>query len=266
MTEPAQKSDRMKMLLIPVLGLVLLFALMGGDEETSAPSVQLINSPAESAVENRTSANDPPSDFLSDWPRKSLASIIAHNPFELKDPRAQLDIAFSQAGLTGDAVMTAITAKEFFPAPQLSVDEQDAVLQQMFAFLAPHHAAAEDERSNPDPDTEKAIRANPVMETSVESPVAVSQDEMPEPQSGHQRRLQLQQRLMTLRSEPVRMFMKTRHGNSALLGSRKVTQGELLEDGIRIAAIDREGITFEIVETSSVNQDTPADSEEQGVK
>ena len=76
---------------------------------------------------------------------------------------------------------------------------------------------------------------------------------------GSDQQIRLQQRLAQLQAEPVKMIMKTPHGNSALWGNRQVQEGELLEDGIRITAIDRDGIRFEIVESSTTTPSTPDD-------
>ncbi len=44
------------------------------------------------------------------------------------------------------------------------------------------------------------------------------------------------------------MFMTSVRGTSALIGNRKIAEGELLEDGILAVSINRNGITFEIVD------------------
>ena len=82
----AENTERLKLALIPVLGLVLLFVVMGGEEESTSPST--------SSSVNRKSAPDAVTEPSKQkatadirdavWPHQSLSAIIAHNPLELK--------------------------------------------------------------------------------------------------------------------------------------------------------------------------------------
>ena len=61
----------------------------------------------------------------------------------------------------------------------------------------------------------------------------------------------LQQRILALQNTPITMIMTSVRGKSALFGDRNITEGELMEDGIRVVSISRNGITFEIVDDTN---------------
>ena len=56
--------------------------------------------------------------------------------------------------------------------------------------------------------------------------------------------------LFNLQSQPVTMFMQSNAGNSVLVGDRRVTEGEEIERGIRVASIDKSGVTFEVLDVT----------------
>ncbi|HIE99178.1 MAG TPA: hypothetical protein EYG03_22290 [Planctomycetes bacterium] len=220
MTETASKNEKIKLALIPLLGLVLLYSLMTGEDTVVSPSIELIRQRGESP--NRDGSNTGHSNRSVLWPERSLHAIVGHNPFELIDPRAVLDAEFARNGITAVTRMTAINAAEFFEDIAASAgDDGELGL-----------AAADSE--------------NPAGIESAADIAAMAAAEM------QRARIEdLQQRIRKLQDTPVTMIMTTVRGTSALLGERNIVEGELLEAGIRAVFIRRDGITFELVDDTT---------------
>ena len=103
MSETRPKSERVKILLIPVLGSVLFSVLPGGEDDAAAGPAELVTASAAPPASHDHAAEPVSAPVRAAWPHEPLATITAHNPFELKDPRVLLDRAFAEAGITGPA-------------------------------------------------------------------------------------------------------------------------------------------------------------------
>ena len=84
---PASTRERAKLAAIPVLALILLWVVTGGEEDSLPPPIALAapagpGSPVAPAV-NRT---PPHGRAAAEWPQFTLAEILAHDPFAV--PRA----------------------------------------------------------------------------------------------------------------------------------------------------------------------------------
>ena len=105
-------KERMKLALIPVLGLVLFFVLPEG-ESSRPPEVASVPT-ATSEIAESTATKSARSTFEpAAWPETQVNTILAHNPFELRDPRAEMDRAFADAGITVTNDWTPVSLAEF---------------------------------------------------------------------------------------------------------------------------------------------------------
>lgn len=244
MSDSARNPDRMKVALIPVLGLVLLYVVAGAEDSPVAAELAETSDagdavPAIAAAKKKSKVS---------WPSESLQLIASHNPFELNDPRVAIDSIFRDSGLLKDPPLTEVAADEFFAELESSKQQDELFLDSLWDDLL----SKTDDRQRP-------ADANP-MESSPEAPSSVnskatliSSEEQARQAKQDARYLkakqefdQLHQRLVELKTQRVTMIMESRQGRSALLGGRHVAEGELVEAGIRVASIDGEGITFQI--------------------
>ncbi|MEO2013259.1 MAG: hypothetical protein ABGZ53_02710 [Fuerstiella sp.] len=227
MTNTASKDNKLKMAVIPVLGLVLLYVVMGGEDTTAAPTIELVSRPGAGSGPHGSSTDRRHSNPRVSWPERSLHTIIGHNPLELTDPRAILDAEYLKYGITEVTQMTAVDATEFF--------EDFAGLAGADGNSAPSVAGTLSSTGRHARDS-----ANSISE-SAEDIAAKAR---------RARITALQQRIQKLQNTPVTMIMTTDRGRSALLGDRTITEGEVLEEGIRAVSIGRNGVTFEIVDNT----------------
>ena len=256
MADSKQRQEKLKLALIPVLVVGLIAVLMQGDTEESSPVPELIQPLNRLAVkslpENSTGDEQPGRDVV--WPSFSLTTIMAHDPFELKDPRAMLDADMLAAGITGDERMTEVSAADFFPQEDfIDLEAEAAFLAALMEWTNP--ATTTDDAANDARPTAADPNDSPVASIEADSKepdpeqLAIAEQERQTTIQRERRSADLQQRLKSLQNQPVTMIMTSVRGTSALFGGRKIMEGELVEDGIRVASIDRRGITFEIVET-----------------
>ena len=104
-------NERMKLALIPVLGIVLFFVLPEGE---SSGTPEVVSPPAASEDEGDAAQKHTQSTFRpAAWPETQVNTILAHNPFELRDPRAEMDRAFADAGITVSNDWTPVSQAEF---------------------------------------------------------------------------------------------------------------------------------------------------------
>ncbi|MDG2128384.1 MAG: hypothetical protein P8K08_10360 [Fuerstiella sp.] len=227
MTETESRNEKTRIALIPVLGLVLLYVLMGGEDTSGSQALQLVQQP-----DAASGCSVPKSDSAKSigeviWPGRSLQEIVAHNPFELMDPRAILDADFKRYGIREQTPMKEVDMVVFLEndvdiadaMELLTADSRDSVVQ-----------------NGPETSTKDDVIA-------VSDPTAVAAAE-----ARRDRIIAFQRRIRELQNTPVTMFMTSARGTSALIGNRKIAEGELLEDGILAVSINRNGITFEIVD------------------
>jgi hypothetical protein len=219
MTDSASRNDKTKIALIPVLGLVLFYVLMGGEDSSGSLPIQLVRRPVVNSEHTGRNADRPQSGYNVSWPGRSLHAIVEHNPFELTDPRAILDADFERYGVTEWLRMAVVAATVFF---ENDVDAQ-----------------GETERATAGSGNSAAQHA------TVDLVVVAAAD-------ARRARIEvLQQRILALQNTPITMIMTSVRGKSALFGDRNITEGELMEDGIRVVSISRNGITFEIVDDTN---------------
>lgn len=262
MTKTPDKSDRIKLALIPVLGIALFFVLPGGDDESSGEVPELVSSFTSSEGEN--TKQQAKSAQIS-WPRISLKTTIAHNPFILSDPRAELDRRFLEAGITAPEEMTEISPDEFLSDDDSSVAtnendssvatyDEDALLAELVAEFVDHEeqtTASASGQQTPATGPRQAIRI-PEVRSEVSEPDELEAEL-------YRRRV----RLAALKNESLTMFMSSHRGNSALLGDRPISEGEIIEEGIRVTHIGRDGVQFEVIDPAIEAKRQRADSSEQ---
>ncbi len=252
MANSKNKSDRLKLLLVPILVLVLLAVFPAGDDnESDAGQVELAARPI-AAIKKKPSTR-----VLADWPHHSLKSVLNHNPFVLKDPRAEFDRAMVEHGIADSTDMMEVS-----PADFMASDEEpasDNVLDEEKAFLAELMAAPveSDERTD-DRSEEETNPPAPAPETGVSSGApntAVAESGMTAEEQ-HAELMRRRRVLLNLQTQTVTMFMQSRAGNSVLVGDRRVTEGEEIEKGVRVATIDKTGVTFEVLDVTQTDQTT----------
>lgn len=211
-----RQSEKAKLALIPVLGFVLYAVLPAGTDAPDGQIPELVRPQSSDGASH--SEDSPRSRREIQWPRYSLQMVAAHNPFALSDPRAELDQRFLTAGITTPAEMTAITQDEFFTDLQGQIPSES-------------------------PDD---VRSQPVAEIAINTnDTAAEKDKVAEA-------LRLSRlRLNELSNQPVTMFMKSESGNSAMVGGRRITEGEFIADGIRVAEITRRGVRYQVVPTQT---------------
>lgn len=75
---------------------------------------EVVSPPAESEDEGDAAQKNTQSTFRpAAWPETQVNTILAHNPFELRDPRAEMDRAFADAGITVSNDWTPVSQAEF---------------------------------------------------------------------------------------------------------------------------------------------------------
>ncbi|MCP4787261.1 MAG: hypothetical protein GY903_06880 [Fuerstiella sp.] len=222
MTNTASRNNKLKIVMIPVLGFLLLYAVMGGEDTTGPPAIELAGRPGAGSTVHRPSTGRRHSDRTVSWPERSLETIVGHNPFELTDARAILDAEFLKYGITEVPPMTVVDSTDFLEyfAERAGADG-GSDLSAAGALKSAEHRR---------------------MEIAAESNVDIAAE------ARRARISDLQKRIKTLQDTPVTMIMTTDRGTSALLGERTIAEGEVLEDGIRAVSIGRDGVTFEIVD------------------
>lgn len=241
-----KNPDRIKIALIPVLGLILLWVVAGGEDDAPvaaelATSTSETDSPAkpERSAGKKQKAN---------WPSESLQLIASHNPFELTDPRVVIDNLFRESGLLTDPVMTEVKQEVFFAELETGQQRDERFLDELWIDLLA-------KTDNPDQVSPSPAATITSVTGSAAKPEADAVSAMEKTRLAEQEKKyrqaklqfdQLQQRLVELQSQKVTMIMESRKGKSALLGDRHITEGELVEAGIRVASIGGDGITFEI--------------------
>lgn len=237
MIDPVNTNDKRKIAMIPVLGLVLLYVLMGGEDTSGSPTIQLVSQLEVDSERSGRETDRSPSNQDVIWPGRSLHAIVEHNPFELTDPRAILDADFEKYGVTQWTPMTAVDATEFFEG---IIDAQG---EKELAAAGSGNSATRHSQTATSADGAFVPSAPPVPAVD---PAAVAAA------AARRARIEaLQQRILALQNTPVTMIMTSARGRSALFGDRKITEGELMEDGIRAASISRNGITFEIIDDTT---------------
>lgn len=247
MKKTSNKADKLKLALIPVLGVVLLAVMPGGDDDSSADVPELVqpSSAASSAGSATLTARK-----AVNWPRIPLKTVISHNPFVLVDPRAELDKSLLTAGITAPEVMTEVTLEEFMAtdAAELDSSNDDELLDDLVAYFGD---------SNPDIQSQqRAINNEPAKEEvpadshSQEDPSAESTLEDAQQELFRRRLL-----LAEIQRRPITMFMQSQTGNSALVDDHRVTEGEFIEEGILVTSINRDGIKFKVIDPSAQNAD-----------
>jgi multidrug efflux pump subunit AcrA (membrane-fusion protein) len=213
MTEPKTRSEQLKIALIPVLGVVLMVVLLGGDPEESAGEPYVDPYAARRLAAQQNESEQAAASVASEraainWPNRSVQTILAHDPFILhaaKELALQETIASLDAERVAEAESAAeqAAAAEAAAAAQLEEEHRKELLQQ----------AIEAEQNR--------LRA-------------------------------IVQSLQSLR---VSMVFRGPHRTSALLGDKLITEGDLLEDAIRVVSIDDSGIVLQI-ESSLTPQTT----------
>ena len=238
MTDTANTtSDKRKIAMIPVLGLVLLYVLMGGEDTSGSPTIQVMSQREVDPERSGGEADRSQSNRNVIWPGRSLHAIVEHNPFELTDPRAILDADFEKYGVTERTPMTAVDVTEFF---ENIIDAQG---ETELAATGSGNSATQHSRdaSNADGDFVASAPPLPAVDPVAVAAAAARRDRIEA----------LQQRILALQNTPVTMIMTSARGRSALFGDRKITEGEFMEDGIRAVSISRNGITFEIIDDTT---------------
>ncbi|MDG1893391.1 MAG: hypothetical protein P8J37_00630 [Fuerstiella sp.] len=232
MTDTANTNDKRTIALIPILGLVLIYVLMGSEDTSGSPAIQLSSQPIINAELGVSEVERRPGSRNVAWPGRSLQVIVQHNPFELTDPRAILDAEFERYGITEVAQMTAVEMTVFFQ----NDGSADGQLKQWATDVsnAQHDAGGADASAASTP-------PNLIVDLAAVAATELRRARIEE----------LQHRILVLQKTPVTMVMISNRGSSALLGDRRITQGELLEDGIRAISISRNGITFKIVDDTN---------------
>ena len=223
------------MAMIPVLLLVFVAVLLPGDEEESDKAVPSYPAPTVTATEETAASQR----RNVQWPTYALANVTRHNPFELSDPRAILDAEMLMYGITGPESMTEIPLEEFLGRFQeIDAAAEASFIAELMDWTSPHQ------------DTEEAAQAK----ISTEPPKSPGQEDAQPDETEPLAQKQFEQdvlaqkrRLAELQNQPITMFMTTHRGPSVLLGDRTIVEGEMVEDGIRVASIDRSGVTFELV-------------------
>lgn len=262
-----QKSDRAKLALIPVLSLVLVFVLMGDDSGSSnAPPARTPRSTNAESTTPRSpeiASVETSAAVKATWPRQSLSAIVQHNPLELRDPRVEVARAFEAAGITLPFTANLATEYEFFPerdpASRLAsrfvgvryLFDLNKVVNEVARTVEPVVAAAAESKAAAPDSMELGAADRPVAQ-------GAGGASTPNDSGSTVDATALRMKLDALRSQPVRMFMKSSRGNSALLGERRIVEGQLLEEGIFVAEITREGVTFEIVTGTERTSENPA--------
>ena len=256
MAKTKNKSDRLKLLLVPVLVLVLLAVFPAGeDNESDAGQVELAERPA-AAKKQKSSPR-----VFADWPHHSLKSVLNHNPFVLEDPRAEFDRTMVEYGILDVTDMIEVSQVDFMASGknETSGDELNAALDDEAAFLAELMAAPlEDDEQENDGANQESI-PSPSSANVDESSTTANSKSVDTGMTAEEQWAELMRRrrvLFELQSQPVTMFMQSRAGNSVLVGDRRVTEGEVIEKGVRVASIDKSGITFEVLEVTRSDEAT----------
>jgi hypothetical protein len=237
MTDTANTNDKRNIALVPVLGLVLLYVLMGGEDTSGSPPIQLVQQPVASPEHSGPEEGRSKSNRNITWPGRTLHTIVEHNPFELTDPRAILDADFEAYGITEWTQMYPVDATEFLE--KYFDDEGDA---------EPSVAGSGNSTAQ---HTRDAANAVDVFTASAPPLPVVDLAAVAAAAARRARIEDLQRRILALQNTPVTMIMTSARGRSALLGNRRITEGELMEDGIRAVSISRNGIAFEIIDDTN---------------
>ena len=231
---PAHNSDRIKLALIPVLGLILLGLFLPDDTEVS-PAAELADRPPR-ATQNASARK-------ITWPNRTLSVVRQHNPFELDDPRVRLDRAFDEYSLRSEPSLTPVDHDQFFAeeiAEQRSREELVTWLEQLEAERLAASEDSDDVAATVDADTLDAERL--AVQADAEALAAAHAAE----------RQRLLDRVRELGEQPISLVMQSSAGNTAWLLDRQVAEGEEIEPGIRIQTITPGGITFSVTQPASV--------------
>ncbi len=253
MSKPKKNNDRLKLALVPVLGLVLFSVLPGESEVQSAAGQIALTGPA------KTSSGKTSSDRRAvEWPRYSLKSVVAHNPFELSDPRVALDRAMFENGITSPEEMTEVSVLDFmekYPAalPQSSIsaldDENEFWAELMADFTTAASETADDGNVDDKLEDNNQQQADDDQQSKIEDEASLAESLQKEQDDRlAAEMLRRRQRLSQIQLQPITMFIESRDGNSVLVAGRTVVEGDEIEAGIRVDKIDRSGVTYEVVE------------------
>ena len=183
------QPERIKLALIPVLGLVLLAVLFSSGEEASSSEPYVdpyANRQSSSGLQNTKDSQVYQRRTDIQWPERTLDTIVSHNPFVLV------------------------------------TDNSDS--------------------SNPHPNEKQQELFDGSRQAAIES--GASDDQIN--QELEAERIRIQTRIQAVQNQRVSMIFQGPKGMTAMLGDRLISEGDLLEDGIRVTHITNAGITLSV--------------------